>query len=460
MKNVRPSRVKEPDLGIGYISAYLKSKGYETGVIDAFALGSGFGEIEERIKVFKPDCLGMPLFTFKVREAAEIARRAREWNPEIKVFVGGAHATALPVRTLEETPFFDFAVIGEGEFTTFELLEALAAGRGEFGGIKGLCWRDGEAPRRNPPRAFIRDLDALPFPDWGAFPLDKYFPLYAKTREFLELPVSSARGCAGRCSFCFRLTRGYIRSRSEDSVVAEIERDAGEFSARSVIFMDEAFTAEPERTRRLCEAMIRAGLHERVHWLCETRVDRADPGLLALLRRAGCSHVSFGVESGNQEILDRNRKGTTLEQAAQAVRDAKRAGLQVDTYYIFGLPWENRKTMGDTRRFSLRLDPDFANYFILVPYPGTLALKLARQGRANLKLLTEDWSRYGIQIGSAMELRDVTRAELERFQFVSYLVFYLRPRKWKSLFRIVSFRALPVYLLNILSGLGTKKRNP
>jgi anaerobic magnesium-protoporphyrin IX monomethyl ester cyclase len=406
-----------------------------------------------RIADFKPHILGMPLFTFKFPEASEIARAAKELDPGIRVIVGGAHATALPARALEQCAAFDAAIMGEGEDTVLELMRAFESGASDFENIKGITWRRGAAIVKNPPRPSIKDLDALAFPDWSAFPLDRYFPLYAATRKFLELPVSTARGCKGRCAFCFRLTRGYIRARSPENVIAELQRDVDAFDARSIIFMDEAFTAEPERTHTLCDHIIQAGLHEKIHWLCETRVDKVSAELLHQMKTAGCAHVSFGIESGDQEVLDKNMKGTTLQQARDAIRMTKRTGIQVDAYFIFGLPYDTRASMERTQSFALNADPDFANFFIMVPYPGTLAMKLAKQGKANLKLLTEDWSQYGIQIGGALELNDTPRSELERLQFTSYLKFYLRPRKLKSLLRIVSFKAVPVYLLNLLRGL-------
>lgn len=458
IKNVRTSRVKEPDIGLGYLSSNSKKSGYETAVIDAFAESLSFPELEKRIAAFRPQVVGMPVFTFKFREAAAIAGIVKGINPEIKVVVGGAHATALPKRTLEECRDFDFAVIGEGEETMRELAREIGRGSEEYSGVRGLAWRDGDTVVRNAGRAVIRNLDALEFPDWGAFPLETYFPLYSTSRKFLELPLSGARGCRGRCSFCFRLTRGYIRARSTESIISEIERDISDFGAGSIIFMDEAFTADQERTAELCEGMIRARIPERIHWLCETRVDTVEPDMLRSMKAAGCAHVSYGIESGDQKVLDLNRKGTTVERGREVISWAKQAGLQVDVYYIYGLPHDTLETMKKTLSFSLSVDSDFANYFLFVPYPGTVGMKLAREGRANLRLITEDWTKYGIQIGGAVELRDVKREKLELFQLLSYMLFYLRPRKWKSLLKIVSFKALPVYLAHVLLGmLGMKK---
>jgi radical SAM superfamily enzyme YgiQ (UPF0313 family) len=203
--------------------------------------------------------------------------------------------------------------------------------------------------------------------------------------------------------------------------------------------------------------MVKAGLPKRIYWLCETRVDKVDLALLRHMKEAGCGHVSFGVESGSQEILDKNCKRTTVEQAYMAVKWAKEAGLPVDAYYILGLPYETPKTLRETRRFALRAKSDFANFFIMVPYPGTMAMKLAREGKANLKLLSENWSQYGIQIGGAVELKDISRNQLERFQLITYLMFYLRPGKWKSLVQIVSFKAMPIYLYHVISGIFFKK---
>jgi len=456
LRNVRTSRVKEPDIGLAYLSSSLKKHGHQVETIDAFAESLNFDEIDQRIRKFDPDVIGLTTFTFKIFEAGEIAKRAKKWKPGVHIITGGAHASAIPVNMLEEFSSFDIAVIGEGEETTCELADKLAAGR-SLEDVKGIAWRNANGITRNPGRPAISNLDSLPFPDWGAFKLELYFPIYSASRTFLELPISTARGCTGRCSFCFRLTKGFIRARSAGNVVAEIENDIGEFNAKSLIMMDETFTAEPERTHRLCDAMIAARIPGRLHWLAQTRCDKADLELFRHMKEAGCIHISFGVESGCQETLDKNGKMITTEQARNAIILGKKAGLQVDSYYILGLPYETRESLLCTRRFALKSKADFANFFVMVPYPGTLAMKLAREGKANMRLLTEDWSLYGIQIGKAAELTNIPRSEIERFQFITYLMFYLRPSKWKNLIRMVSFKAVPIYLYYIIKGIFRKK---
>jgi len=257
---------------------------------------------------------------------------------------------------------------------------------------------------------------------------------------------------------CARVTGGNIRFRSVDSIFEEIEKDVNQHRAQSLVFMDETFTADPDRIATVCDRLIHEGYPERVFWLCETRVNRVSRDLLKKMARAGCRHLSFGLESGNQGILDKLEKGITLGEARDAVRWAKEAGIVVDNFFIIGLPYENSRTIRDTIRFALSLPSDFANFFIMVPYPGTRAMRMAQQGLGGLKLLTTDWRQYGIQMGKALELESVSRSRLELYQFFAYLLFYFRPRNIRNMFKIVNPKMVPVYLWNILRGmLRTRK---
>jgi anaerobic magnesium-protoporphyrin IX monomethyl ester cyclase len=447
----RASRVSVPDIGLAYLSACLKRAGHEAAVIDSSVEKLSLEELFKRAVAFSPDVVGMPLFTYKVPGAMKIARRVKEIVPGVIIVVGGAHVTALPKRTMRDCAEFDFAVLGEGEETLLELVGAIDNNAAGLQEIKGLIQRDGDEIVRSANRGVIKNLDALPFPAWELFPIDKYHPMYSN-RKFLELPVSSSRGCTGRCSFCFRLSRGFTRGRLPSNVIDELIYDIEKFGAESVMFVDEAFTSDKERAHRLCDLMVEAGIPGKLRWICQTRINMLDRDILRCMKEAGCTHISCGMESGSQEILDKNRKGINLESAREAIVWAKEAGLEVDTNYILGLPYETNKAMSETRTFSLTTRADYASYFIFVPYPGTTAMKLARDGKANLKLISEDWSKYEIQTGGVVELDGISRKKLERFQILCYLSFYLRPSKWGKLVKMIGLKTIPSTMLRLISG--------
>lgn len=448
----RPSSVHEPPLGLAYVLSYLKAGGRDAAVLDCQAESLSLEQAVHRILATGAHYVGITAHTALVHAAAALSEALKQRDPSIKTILGGYHVTCLPEESLREFPTFDFGIYGEGETSLAEMLETVDRGR-PLAGVEGLVLRENGAVRVNPPRPLIHNLDSLPLPMWHEFPLDLYVPHYNAGVRHCEIPLSTGRGCIGRCAMCARVTGERIRFRSIDNIFGEIEQDVFRYNARSLVFMDETFTAQPQRVEEICERLIREGYPKRVFWLCETRVNHVHRGLFRTMARAGCRHVSFGIESGNQEILDKLNKGITLAQARDAVRWAKEAGIIVDNFFIIGLPYETERTIRDTIRMALSLPSDFANFFIMVPYPGTKAMEMAKTGQGGLKLLSTDWRHYGIQMGKALELEGVPRSKLEIYQFLAYALFYFRPSRIRNMLKIVNPKMVPVYLGNILKGM-------
>lgn len=432
-----------PHIGLAYLAAVLSARGYEVEILDGEAENLAVADVRERVGASKPAIIGLTAFTHQAPEAGEAAAAAKDAHPAALTVLGGCHATALPARTLEEFPGIDLCAFGEGEVTMAELAEAVEARRG-FGEIDGIAFRRRGDTFRNPPRELIDDLDILPFPDFDGFRLDLYRGFYTHDPRLVELPVSASRGCPFQCTFCTKVMGSRLRHRSAEKVVEEIGRDIDLYGARQVIFTDESFTANEKWLARFCELYIASGLHEKVNWIIESRVD-IQKETIFLMKEANCSHVTFGVESGNQEILDKNKKRISLEQSRDAIRWAREAGIITDGNFILGLPHETPATIRDTVRFAVRSPLDYASFFLLVPYPGSEAMELAERGEANLKLLSRDWADYGKQVGAAVTLKGISRKRLERIQMTAYLKFFLRPRRIFKLFRKVSFRTLLIY---------------
>ncbi len=445
----RVSYVHEPHHGLGYIASYLRQNGADVSIIDAQAEQLLLDELETRIRDVSPDIIGITAPTFLIKSAHDAARIIKEIDKNIITVIGGYHATAMPGQTLREFPHFDLLVHGEGELPFLNLINAIRDKRG-FESVKGIAYRNGNDVVVNPPSEVIFDLDTLPFPAWDLFKLGRYHAHYSKKTDFLELPISTSRGCVSRCITCARVTGVRVRQRSIHSVIREMKKMIDEFNAKRFVFMDETFTINMKRAGELCDAMIESGLNKKIEWLCQTRVDRVNPELLKKMRSAGCFLIAYGIESGNQEILNKMKKGTTVEHAVNAVKWAKAAGLTVDTFFILGLPHETEATINQTIKFAIKLDPDYANFFITVPYPGTELYEMAKTGDGGLNTLTGDWDMYGWQMGSAAELKQVSRKKLEALQLKAYIRFYLRPTKLKNMLNMVNIRVLPTYLNNIV----------
>lgn len=447
----RPSYTAEPHLGLAYVAAFLRQAGQDVRFIDGDALDYSAERMADEALRGDPVYVGLTAPTALVKSAAAVAREIKRRDPRRPVILGGYHATVLPEDSLREFPMFDGVVFGEGEETAVELARALGDGK-SLAGIDGVCFCDGENIVCNGPRRRVDDLDSLPFPAWELFPLPAYRAHYRTDRRIIELPVVTGRGCAGRCKFCARVTGGVVRRRSAANVLREIRDDIERHGASAIVFTDESFAHEPALVEQVCRELISGGLHRRIYWLCQTRIDSVNRDLLRLMAESGCRHISFGVESGDPQVLANLNKGIEPARIRQAVCEAKAAGILVDNFFVLGLPGETRASVKKTIDFALELDSDFANFFILVPYPGTEVFAMAKRGESGLHLLTCDWDLYGIQMGRALELTNLPRSRLERLQFWAYLRFYLRPRKLRNMLRMVNLKVLPVYLWNLATG--------
>ena len=439
-----------PHIGVAYVAAAFEAAGASVRVVDSVAERLAVSDILAAYSEFKPHVLGLTASTYQIHEAADTARAIRDMDPDANVLIGGYHVSALPQRTLEEFPCFDTAVYGEAEITAAAYVDALNSG-GPTHNLPGTAVRrDGEVSL-NPPVDAPLDLDAMPLPAFHLMPLERYRGFYSM-RSGREHPLTfcSARGCPFHCIFCFKSTGSRYRMRSVDSMMREMERDVHELGATQIVFTDEIFTFDKERTRSFCEQMIEKGYAGRVHWICQDRVDLADAETLRLMKRAGCTTVSYGIESGSQEIIKSIRKNFEMDQARRAIAITKQAGIWADTNFIIGHPGETEDTVRKTIRFAVELDPDSTSFAILCPFPGTEVARMAAAGEGGLRLLSEDWSTYGKQVGEALELDTLSRSRLERFHRLAYFTFYFRRRKWLSLFKVVNIRAVPIYLMHTL----------
>jgi len=444
------ARILSPNIGLAYIAGYLEKEGFSVRVVDALAEDLSVQQFTRRVRDLEPRCLGFSAMTYQIKSAARAAEMARQALPDVRVLIGGCHATVLPERTLEEFPSFDAAVIGEGERTTAAYLGTFAGSPVTETEVLGLCFRHDGSVQRTPERPFIQEPDTLPFPAFHLFPLARYFPFYSRKYK-RELPISSSRGCPHRCCFCHTAMGRKIRFRSAESLVAEIRHHRSRFGVEQIIFTDENFTGNREQARAFCRQIVEAGLNTGVNYICQSRV-AIDRDTLVAMKEAHFTHITYGIESGNQEILDRVQKGIRLEQSERAVRWAHELGMVTDGNFILGLPGETRETILETIDFACKLPLDYASFFLLVPYPGTEVMEMARQGRANLVLLSEDWDEYGKQVGGALAHRHLPRKQLERLQTLGYLKFFANPKRLRKLFQKVSPITGVRFLLHILGG--------
>jgi radical SAM superfamily enzyme YgiQ (UPF0313 family) len=333
--------------------------------------------------------------------------------PRDRLVVMGAHVSERTDVTLRATGAAA-AILHEPEPTILDVCR-----NGIRPGAPGLAVLDDGAVRRGPEPAAL-DLESAPFPAFDKLPMGRYY-YELMGRDFAILEAS--RGCPYRCTFCYLGMYGArFRQKSVGRFLAEIEWAVREHGCRNLYFMDLEFALNRRFVRSLCEAMLSKGL--RVQWCCQTRVSDVDDELVALMKRAGCTLIHFGVESGSERILQQTDKKITLEQAIEAVAVTNRHGVRSAVFMNLGFPGETVDDVRATRRFAQKLAPSFASFHLVIPFPGT---PLGRAAAAPA-LAPE-------QYPQSMPVSEREFERLKRDLRRCYAEFYLRPQQIRRLWR-------------------------
>lgn len=370
-------------LGLLYISSVLKNSGYESNVYNAdFLDGKSYlnqeeifhnymeykrnlnnsehaiwKEIKSKIEETSPDVVGISMHTGTYKSVKNIAAIAKCVSRDIAVIVGGPHPTLDPEGVLHNDPNIDLAVRGEGEHTFMELIRGK-----DKENILGLSYKKGSRVINNPDRPFIEDLDELPFPNREAV-------IDADKHDLAS--IITGRGCPFLCSYCAspQLWNRKVRFRSAENVILELAEIEDEIRDRILYFSDDTFTINKERTKKICEKMISAGL--KIKWKCDTRVDALDTELINVMKKAGCVRIKIGVESGSDRILTKINKGFNKDVIRKGVRLIKDQGVPITIYLMAGFPGETAEDLIETVKFAEELDVDYHSVSIFAPYFGT-----------------------------------------------------------------------------------------
>jgi len=418
-------------LSFGYLAAYARARvpDLEFSILDAEASGATFDDVRAWVLEFAPDVVGITAPTPALNHVFRLARIAKECRPQTTVVLGGVHATVMPESTISDCDAVDVLVIGEGEETFCELLTALRDQAGRFDDIAGLCFRQEGKPVRTPARSHITPLDSIPYParDLYDLPLYKSAPT-KKVSDEDATPILTSRGCPYDCIHCPSETiwQRAIRYRSTEDVLGEIEQCVHEFGLGEFNFFDDTFTINRKRVLDICQEISRRRLG--ISWIAFSRVNTIDDELVEHMQRAGCKKISFGLESGDQQILDRMRKKQTLDQCRQAVATVRRHGIPVHASFMLGNVGETAASIRRTIDFAKSLDLDNATFFITTPFPGTELYEIARD-LGNITPETR-WESFAPLTNAAPILvqDNLTAEELIYWQKRAFREFYLRAR--------------------------------
>jgi magnesium-protoporphyrin IX monomethyl ester (oxidative) cyclase len=448
-------------LGLMYIAAVLEQTGYKTEILDAFMtdepfkkegdtirVGLSLEQIKQEIIQRKPDIVGIAgPFTCQIEHALQVSALAKEVNPDILTVVGGPHVAVVPQEFLEEAKHVDIAVTGEGEYAMRDIAQYVE-GKKQLNQILGIAYRQNDTIVVNKPRPFITNLDELPYPAYDHVDMERYLsPKKIGYRSFQNRAVSmdTRRGCPFNCCFCsvhLHMGRAF-RAHSAGYVLEHVQYVVDKFRVKNVFFEDDNLTFDTTRFEAICDGLIARKI--KVGWETPNgvRADCLNMNLLQKMKKSGCQSVFFGVESGDQQILDKVIcKSLDLNKVVEVAKMCRKIGLKTGGFYIIGFPGEKKENMQRTVDFALALKRDYdvgMHLFFATPSFGT---KLYEECKAKGYIEQDlSWNSFaearqprGLPLIStpeftSQEVKDMADRALAEYKKLSLLGHIKNPRK-------------------------------
>ncbi len=363
-----------PPTGLTYLGAVLERDGFDVRIYDQHAVHGTNEDLMALIERWQPSVVGFSCLTFVMETVEDASRRIRQRFGHIKILAGNIHATYFP-KELIESGIADYVIREEGEEAILEICRELREDRDPTS-VNGTTCRENGEVKHNPTPALI-DLDALPYPAWHLLEGISYDPdplrLAPLQSKAQPLAIQGSRGCPFACTFCSQDTMyKRVRVRSPESVVNEMEYVHQTYGTTVFGFIDAIFPLSPKQGHKFADEMIRRGMHKKITWFTETRVDLVNYDLLKHLKESGLTFIQYGIESGDDEVLNRlMRKKAGVNQARQALKWSRELEILTFGLFVVGMPGETREQILKTIQFAKELDPDIAKFNVAIPFPGS-----------------------------------------------------------------------------------------
>ncbi len=445
LKHLAP---ENPPIGLAYIASVLERDDFEVKILDLSTNRHDLSRLIKLVQDYSPSVIGFTSTTPLILTVYKIIDSLKKNFPDIKYVIGGPHPTALPEEGLE---YADFIVRGEGEETFLELANAIK-NKQKTSSIKGISFKHKKKCFHNPNRPLIKNLDEIPYPAWHLLDLKKYH--YFGSKKASTANIFTSRGCPYTCSFCNKNIFGRtLRVRSNENILGEIDLLVNTFGVKRINFSDDVFNMNKTKTVALCKEITRRNYDLSLFPQNGVRVDSMDKEMLDSFWNAGFDGLVFGVESGDQRILDLNNKCITLKKISHAFKISKNYGFSRWGLFLLGLPGETKKSIMKTINFSIKLNPDIAKFGVLVPYPGTKVYDIYKD-----RLKTTNWSKFTVSGKPIFEHENMTSQELWDLYVYATRKFYFRPSKISYFLKTALLNPgnLPNY---IKTGLGMLRMN-
>jgi radical SAM superfamily enzyme YgiQ (UPF0313 family) len=425
-----------PPLGLMYIAACIKEKSnHEVRIMDCDTDKLNFQQIEQNIRDYSPDVVGVTSYTPIIYDSLRIMKITKKVNSKIITVMGGHHSDIYPIKTIK-LGNIDYILKGESEYTFLDLLDAIK-GKKSIEDVKGVVFKKDNKITNTEGYGFVENLDELPLPRRELIDWKKHQCVLG--REKYVATIMSSRGCPYRCTFCYKpLDSISYRMRSAKNIIKEIEQ-CYNLGLREIFFFDDNFSVNTKRVEEICDEIIKRKL--KITWSFRGRVNTINYPMLKKCKKAGCHRIHFGVETGTDKGLKKIKKDITTDMVKKAFKLCKKAGITTVSNFIIGLPGETKEDMFKTVKFANEINTNYAEFQILTPYPKTeLYEEMIKNGVFNdfwkefaenptpdfkLRTCNEHYTRE--------ELFDLLEQCLKKFYFtpkrIAKLIFQIRSKK-------------------------------
>jgi len=411
-------------LGLGYLSHAVKTmRKDETRILDARRFRLPPPRVVEQAAQFRPDVIGVTAMTYEAPEALDLIAKFKERWPDTPVIIGGPHATGFGPSLLERCRA-DFLVMGEGEQTLVELLDALE-GKRDISGVAGIARRDKGELKAAGSRAAVEDMDRL-MVDWDAINPEHYFSSFRRNAlntiavSPRRLPVFFSRGCPFGCSYCHHIFGRKYRLFPVEAAVDQMVRLRDRYRLREFEIIDDTFNLKLDHAKAVMREIIARKLNVGLAFTSGLRADRMDEELLDLMARAGTYRIDYAIECASPRIQKLVHKNLDLDRAREVVNMTAARRIVTGTYNILGFPGETREEMEQTVDYALSLDNHIASFFYLMPFPGTEIAEADPEISRKVRELTfRDASGIALNLSAAPDevLRKLKRRAYRNFYF-------------------------------------------
>lgn len=438
-------------LGISYIAAMLEKNGYNVDILDALIAdfspraedggrryGMAWGKIKEAIQRSRPDVVGITSpNTPQIDNASRVSQIVKQLDSKILTVVGGPHVSVQPMQFLRDIGSVDIVVIGEGEYAMLDIMR-YREGKKNISEILGIAYRKDGQIILNPRRAFIKNVDEIPFPAYHMLDMEEYLnpsrSKYRAGKRLREMPMITSRGCPYNCVFCsihLHMGRKW-RAHSKEYVTSHIKHVINNYGVHHIHFQDDNLTLDIERFESILDALIDEGIRFTWDTPNGVRADRLTEDLLRKMKTANCTHLQIAIESGDQCVLDSIiGKHLRLEDAVRTAQACQQLGIKLDAFYVIGFPGEKKQDMKRTIDFALRLKREYGvgmGLSVAAPYLGTKLYQICKEkGYLTQELTSRVLSESRFPTGKGLiRTEDFTPEEINRLIFRSLLLDYIR----------------------------------